>query len=138
LVLHVSDAASPIAAEQSAQVESVLRELEADKKPRLNVVNKIDLLPPVQRQSLRDSDDTIHISAAKGIGLGALLERIDHVLQEDPLGRVQVQVPQREGKLLAQLEAQSRIFARRYRDGMVEMDVQAPESVLRKLRPFTK
>src|SRR5271166_3456667 len=60
LILQVSDASSPVSAEQDAQVESVLKELEADKKPRLRVMNKIDLLLPKQRESLlgdrRDSD----------------------------------------------------------------------------------
>src|SRR5712672_1070007 len=69
LILQVSDASSPITAEQDAQVESVLKELEADKKPRLHVMNKVDLLPPKQRESLRDDQQTVHVSAAKGIGL---------------------------------------------------------------------
>jgi GTP-binding protein HflX len=56
LIMQVSDASSPVSAEQDAQVESVLKELEADKKPRLRVMNKIDLLLPKQRESLRDSD----------------------------------------------------------------------------------
>ncbi len=54
LIMQVSDASSPVSAEQDAQVESVLKELEADKKPRLRVMNKIDLLLPKQRESLRD------------------------------------------------------------------------------------
>ncbi len=54
--MQVSDASSPVSAEQDAQVESVLKELEADKKPRLRVMNKIDLLPPKQRESLRDDE----------------------------------------------------------------------------------
>ena len=42
LVLQVSDANSPLSAEQDAQVDKVLKELEADGKPRLRVKNKID------------------------------------------------------------------------------------------------
>ena len=44
LILHVSDASSRLSAEQDAQVEIVLKELEAEKKPRLRVMNKVDLL----------------------------------------------------------------------------------------------
>jgi GTP-binding protein HflX len=47
LILHVSDASNPLSAEQDAQVELVLKELEADKKPRIRVMNKVDLLSPV-------------------------------------------------------------------------------------------
>src|SRR5512142_3232978 len=80
LILQVSDASSPLSAEQDAQVETVLKELEADKKPRLRVMNKIDLLPPKQRDSLRDDGLTVHVSAAKGIGMSTLLDRIDESL----------------------------------------------------------
>src|SRR6202142_2391066 len=100
LILQVSDASSPVSVEQDTQVESVLKELEADKKPRLRVMNKIDLLPPKQRESLRDSDATIHVSAAKGIGLSTLLDRVDALLEEDRPRRVRLRVPQKEGKLL--------------------------------------
>ena len=138
LILQVSDASSPISAEQDAQVERVLKELEADKKPRLLVMNKVDLLPPVQRESLRDDDRTIHISAAKGIGLTTLLDRIDQVLAEDPLSRVRLSIPQKEGKTLALLEAKARIYSRAYKDGVVELEAEAPESVVRRVREWVR
>ena len=136
LILQVSDASSPISVEQDAQVESVLKELEADKKPRLHVMNKIDLLPPKQRESLRDDSRTIHVSAAKGIGLTTLLERIDAVLEQDRPSRVRLRIPQKEGKALAQLEARARIYSRKYQDGLVELEADAPESVLRRMREW--
>ena len=49
LIMHVSDASSALSAEQDAQVEKVLKELEAESKPRLLVMNKIDLLPAARR-----------------------------------------------------------------------------------------
>jgi GTPase len=136
LILQVSDASSPLSAEQDAQVEVVLGELEAEKKPRLHVKNKVDLLPASQRDTLRDAADTVHVSAVKGIGLTTLLDKIDEVLGEDPISRVRLRVPQREGKALSLLEAQSRIFSRHYQDGVVELEAEAPESVVRKVRPF--
>ena len=136
LVLQVSDASSPLTAEQDAQVDKVLKELEVDGKPRLRVMNKIDLLPPKQRESLLDDATRVHVSAAKGTGMTTLLDRIDELLSEDPISRVQLSVPQKEGKLLALLEARSRIYSREYRDGSVELDVEAPESVVRKVREW--
>jgi GTP-binding protein HflX len=138
LILQVSDASSPISAEQDAQVERVLKELEADKKPRLLVMNKVDLLLPVQRETLRDDEKTIHISAAKRIGLTTLLDRIDQVLAEDPLSRVRLSIPQKEGKTLALLEAKARIYSRAYKDGVVELEAEAPESVVRRVREWVK
>ena len=136
LILQVADASSPISAEQDAQVESVLTELEADKKPRLRVMNKIDLLPPRQRESLRDDEQTIHVSAAKGAGLSTLLDRIDAVLEEDRPCRVRLRIPQREGKMLALLQARARIYSREYLDGSVELEAEAPNSLLRHLRAW--
>ena len=136
LVLQVSDASSPLTAEQDAQVDKVLKELEVDGKPRLRVMNKIDLLPPKQRESLLDDATRVHVSAAKGTGMTTLLDRIDEMLSEDPISRVQLSVPQKEGKMLALLEARSRIYSREYRDGSVELDVEAPESVVRKVREW--
>jgi GTPase len=136
LLLHVSDATSPTAAEQAQQVETVLDELEAGGKPRIDVMNKVDLLAPTQRESLVDDDRTIHVSAVKGMNLGRLLEAIDHKLQNDPLSRVHLRIPQSEGKVLAMLEGKARIYAREYRDGAVELEAQAPESLVRKLKAF--
>ena len=136
LILQVSDASSPVSAEQDAQVESVLKELEADKKPRLRVMNKIDLLLPKQRESLRDDDRTIHVSAAKGIGLTTLLDRIDAVLEGDRPEHVHLRIPQKEGKALALLEAGARIYSRQYQDGLVVLEAEAPASLLRRMREW--
>jgi GTPase len=136
LILQVSDAGSPLSAEQDAQVEKVLKELEADTKPRLRVMNKIDLLPPRQRDSLLDAASTVHVSAAKGIGMTTLLDRVDELLPGDALSRVHLRVPQKEGKTLALLEARARIYSRKYKDGLVELEVEAPESVVRRVREW--
>ena len=136
LILHVSDAAHPLSAEQDAQVELVLKELEADKKPRLRVMNKVDLLPAGRRDALADDEHTVHVSAMKGMGLTTLLDRIDQALAEDPISRIHLRVPQKEGKTLALLEARSRIYSRQYKDGLVELEAEAPESLVRSIREW--
>ena len=136
LILQVSDASSPVSAEQDAQVESVLKELDANKKPRLRVMNKIDLLLPKQRESLRDDDRTIHVSAAKGVGLTTLLDRIDAVLEGDRPERVHLRIPQKEGKALALLQAGARIYSRQYQDGLVVLEAEAPASLLRRMQEW--
>jgi GTPase len=136
LIIQVSDASSPLSAEQDAQVDKVLTELEAGQKPALHVKNKIDLLPSKQRDSLRDDARTVHVSAGKGIGLTTLLDRIDQTLSEDSLSRVRLRIPQKEGKTLAQLEARSRIYSRQYKDGAVELEAEVPESLARKLKEW--
>jgi GTP-binding protein HflX len=136
LLLHVADATSPAAGEQQEQVEEVLRELESEHKPRVYVMNKVDLLPEKKRESLRDSDSVVHTSAATGAGLERLLAAIDEHISTDPLQRARLRIPQSEGKSLAWLNAKAQVFAREYRDGYVELEVQAAESVLRRVKAF--
>ena len=140
LILHVSDASSRLSAEQDAQVEIVLKELEVEKKPRLRVMNKVDLLDDEVAQSLiadaGRSGKTVYVSAVEGAGLDRLLERIDATIEEDKVSRVHLRVPQKEGKLLALLEARARIYSRKYRDGAAEIEADAPESVVRRVKEF--
>jgi len=136
LILQVSDASHPLSVEQDAQVELVLQELEAERKPRIRVMNKIDLLPTARRDSLRDNTYTVHVSAAKGIGLSTLLDRIVQVLEQDPLSRVRLRVPQKEGKTLSMLQAGARIYSRQYKDGLVELEAEAPESLVRRVKEW--
>jgi len=136
LLLHVADVTSPTAAEQQAQVEEVLRELDSQDKPRLYVMNKLDLLPEIKRESLVNTDSVIHVSAAKGNGMDKLLQRIDELIEQDSVRQVRLRVPQSEGKALATLDAKGIVLSREYREGHVELEVQIPESVLRQLKSF--
>jgi GTPase len=141
LVLHVSDASSRLSAEQDAQVELVLKELEAEKKPRLRVMNKVDLLDEEVAASLlaeaaRPASNAVYVSALEGTGLDVLRERIDHRIEEDRVSRVRLRVPQKEGKTLALLEARAKIYSRNYQNGAVDLEADAPESVLRRVRDF--
>ncbi len=141
LILHVSDASSRLSAEQDAQVEIVLKELEVEKKPRLRVMNKVDLLDEEVAQSLmadaaRESSSAVYVSAIDGTGLDVLLQRIDKMIDEDRVSRVHLRVPQGEGKMLALLESRARIYSRKYTDGAVDLEVEAPESIVRRVKDY--
>ena len=104
-------------------------------------MNKIDLLDDEVAQSLladslREDSKTVYVSAAEGTGLDKLLLRIDTLIEEDRVSRVRVRVPQKEGKTLAMLEAKARIYSRKYKDGAVELEVEAPASVVRRVREW--
>jgi GTP-binding protein HflX len=58
------------------------------------------------------------------------------LLVDDRPRRVRLRIPQKEGKVLAQLEAGARIYSRQYQDGSVVLEVEAPASVLRRMRAF--
>ncbi|MDR3762866.1 MAG: GTPase HflX [Acidobacteriota bacterium] len=141
LLLQVTDATSPVAAEQMEQVENVLRELEVLDKPQLHVLNKIDLFDASTRAALQDSPDSVHISASRGLRLDRLLKTIDERLEVDPIEHARLRIPQSDGKALAMVEARAVVCSRTYpeaEDGVerVELEVDAPESLLRRLAEF--
>ena len=80
LIVHVIDACSPVAKEQQAQVEAVLKEIGADGIPRLEVMNKIDLMPQTFTKGAHIERDIhgvpykVFISAQAGMGLDLLRE----------------------------------------------------------------
>ncbi len=136
LILHVSDATSSNAAEQQEQVEKVLAELEVQDKPRIRVLNKVDLLLTEQREALPTGPGIIQVSAVNGLGLDNLLSSIDAALTADPVDRVEVRIPQHEGKLLARIEARAKILKRSYEGDHVSLTMEAPESLLRLLKRY--
>jgi GTPase len=136
LVLHVADASAPHTAEQTSQVERVLAELKVQDKPTILVRNKTDLLGPEQKAIMRDEARTVHVSALTGFGVPQLLEKIDSLLDEDPLQRVRLRVPQKEGKTLAALAAKGRVVSRHYHDGLVEMEAEIPASLAQRCEKF--
>ena len=136
LILHIADSTSPNAAEQQEQVEKVLAELEAQDKPTVHVLNKVDLLSPAQRNALPGGDNVVQVSAIKDIGLETLLQRIDAALTADPVERIEISVPQSDGKVLAMIEARGNILNREYRKDRVQLTVEVPQSLLRQLQAF--
>jgi len=53
VLIHVMDASSPSVDVHRQEVEKILRDLEVDKKPRIEVMNKIDLLPKAMQRKQR-------------------------------------------------------------------------------------
>ena len=87
LLLHVVDAASPLMAEQQAEVDRVLEEIGAAEVPQVLVYNKCDLLEASQQP--REATDWVEVhagvrrqrvfvSARDGSGLPALRDVIAH------------------------------------------------------------
>lgn len=105
LLAHVLDASAP--AEQAEvmrrSVEETLQEIGAGERPRLLVLNKIDLLDPEQRDELRlRHPDAVLVSGVTGEGLEELGERIERELQHT-LRRLELLVPYADGGSLAEL-----------------------------------
>lgn len=135
VLLHVCDASSPTLEEQKAEVEKVLGELGVLGKPRIEVMNKMDLLPAPEREAL-SGQGAVVISARLGEGIPALLERIDQALVLDPVVEQEFVIPQEEGGVLAALEAGALIRERRFVGNRVCLTVAGPISLLSRYRRF--
>jgi GTP-binding protein HflX len=105
LLLHVLDASAP---EQQAEVmqrsvERTLEEIGAGDRPRLLVLNKVDLLDEDACDELRfRQPGAVLVSGETGTGLDELLARIDGELQK-ALRPVELLVPYAEGGCLSEL-----------------------------------
>ncbi|HEX7249900.1 MAG TPA: GTPase HflX [Burkholderiales bacterium] len=78
LLLHVVDAASPAREAQAAEVDKVLKEIDADAIPQLLVWNKIDAagLEPGAERDQYGRISRVFVSARTGAGLDGLREAI--------------------------------------------------------------
>jgi GTP-binding protein HflX len=151
VLIHVRDAASSYGDEQKAQVEKVLGELECLSKPRIEVLNKIDLLPEEERAALLSRTKSgpkgksthvapgiaeVAISAVTGEGVNDLLAAIDAALHSDPIVEAELRVPQHEGAVLAAIKAGMVVHTREYEGNVVRLSVSGPASLVGRMRRF--
>jgi GTP-binding protein HflX len=139
VLLHVRDAASTYGEEQKTQVERVLDELECLSKPRIEVLNKIDLLGEHERNGLLERSEAgaeVAVSARTGEGMDALLTAIDRALHSDPVIDATLRVPQQEGAALAAIEAGMVVHSREYEGNLVRLTVSGPASLVGRLRQY--
>ncbi len=139
VLLHIRDAASTYGEEQKTQVEKVLDELEVLAKPRIEVMNKIDLLGEDERDGLasrQQAGGEVAVSARTGEGMEALLAAIDRALHTDPLLSAVLRVPQQDGAVLAAIEAGMIVHSREYEGNVVRLTVSGPASLIGRLRQY--
>jgi GTP-binding protein HflX len=149
VLLHIRDASSTYGAEQKAQVEKVLGELGSLSKPRIEVLNKIDLLPQDERAALISRansgpkvksaagvGEAVAVSALTGEGIPALLTAIDAALHSDPIVEAELRIPQNEGAVLAAIDAGMIVHSREYEGNLVRLNVSGPASLIGRMRRF--
>jgi GTP-binding protein HflX len=135
LLLHVRDASSPMVEEQKAQVQKVLAELDVSKKPVIEVLNKIDLVPDGDGTPM-GAAGSIAVSGLKKLGLHHLLEAIDDALVADPVIEMKFRLPQSEGAVLAALEAGAIVDGKRFEGNLAYVTARGPASLLNRYRRF--
>ncbi len=136
VLIHVMDASSESLASHREEVEKVLKELEVADKPRIEVMNKCDLLPRGAGEVAQWQPGTIAVSARDKTGLDTLLAALDDALKEDPLEEREMNIPQSEGAVLAALEAGAVVLQREFEGDTVRLRVRGPASLMGRYRVY--
>ena len=136
MLIHVADGSSPVLDEEIATVNSVLKEMGADKKPVIIAINKIDISSG-QSIYIRgyDKDKTIGISALEGINLDELLAAICDVL---PSNRQQAElfIPYNDGSVLDEIHQNGLIDEIEYKDNGVKVKGSIDIAILKKFEEY--
>lgn len=147
VLVHVRDASAETHEAQAEDVRKVLAELgigEDDRRPVIEVFNKIDLLHERDRAFLENTvrrrnesvtpGGAVCVSARTGAGIGELLSQIEAVLSA---GRhvVEIEVDPADGAGLAWLHRHSEVLSRRSADdGLVHLRARMTTGDLGRLR----
>ena len=104
LILHLIDASDSNRWQRVRQVNSVLKQLDADQVPQIRVYNKIDKLDRQPRMSSNREGEgrAVWISATTGDGLSLLKEAIARRLQQKTVHRF-IQLESAQGRQRAKL-----------------------------------
>jgi GTP-binding protein HflX len=165
LILHVVDVSSEQAAQHISEVFRVLGEIGASSTPQILLLNKADRLPApehtaddaVTRDGLTQGrilgagvlaarllgnagqsvlTPAVLVSGLTGEGISRLFDVIDEVLPFDALETVRFRIPLRDGAAIALLHDRGRVLAQGYDGNSCEMEVDAPESLRRRLSRY--
>jgi len=125
VIVHVRDAAHEETAAQKADVLAVLEELGAD-KPMMEVLNKIDLLEPEQREGLLSRNgrgEGIAVSALTGEGILALLAEFEAFVTRDNI-TLTLKLDAADGGALAFAYRHAQVLERRDRAGRISLSLR--------------
>src|SRR5688500_1406233 len=131
LIVHVVDASEPEEARAGsiAAVDSVLDEIGAGDRPRLLVLNKMDLVEPAERSRIVvGRRDLVAVSAATGEGIAELRDRIATEF-EATLQPLELLVPYSEGARLAELHELAGDLEREERSDGVLVHARVPAAL---------
>ena len=138
LLLHIVDASHAQAEEQIQAVNDVLREIGADGKPTLMVLNKIDQLNGSRdRMSrfLEKHPNGVAISAATAEGIPALLAELGSQIR--PLREfIELAVPHEQSGVIARLHEVAQVVERNYKGQKAKFKARIPPHLLEEFAPF--
>ncbi len=139
LLLHVVDASSPFAGEYIEVVRQTLKDIGAEEKPEILVLNKVDAIDDESVfTSLRaDYPDAVFVSALRGIGIETLREQLVAKTTED-YKNLDLEVPIGNYKAISYIHENSEVKKLNYSDVALEVSFRIHQKYLPKLNYLLK
>jgi GTP-binding protein HflX len=134
LLLHVMDSSADDVETREAAVEVVLKEIGADARPRIPVLNKVDRVAPARARALKDArPDSVLVSAQTGRGLDDLKDAVAARLELRPRAvRLRFEAADRRG--IAGVYTAGRVTGHEVDGGHVTLDAELPERMVERYR----
>lgn len=136
ILLHLIDVSSPIVEEQATAVLKVLKELGAENKAIIPVLNKIDQATPDVVERLKHLyPHTVAISALKQIGLEELFSAMEQELAKQRATYL-LRIPQSEYAVASEVMRLGNILEQEYEENDLLLKVTLPLKVVDKLKQY--
>lgn len=137
VLIHLVDASHPMAEEQVAATQEVLKELGAKNKTILTVFNKIDKHPdPARLIRLRAlCPKNVLVSAVTREGFDELQEKIIEELSRQRR-TIEVRVPQKDYHIVSELIRLGNVLNQEYEENDILLKVEVPAMIAGKLLPY--
>ncbi len=137
ILMHVIDASNPMAVEQAETTMEVLKELHADKKPMITIINKIDKC--TQRASLSRLrtmvSHSVQVSALKKEGFEDLFKMMTKFL-EGTTKTLQLKIPQKDFKYYSEILKRGKVLEHEYEGNDIVVTATCPLELAARLDRF--
>ncbi|MCY3974084.1 MAG: GTPase HflX [Simkaniaceae bacterium] len=137
VLIRLVDVSHPAVHEHVAATDGVLRELGAQDKRTITVLNKIDLLEDrsISGRFKLTYPRVVAVSATEGTGLDELADVMIETLAEQR-ERVRLRIPQKEYVVFGKLAEEGHILYKAFEDNDILVDVEIPPSLRGVAEPF--
>ncbi len=134
LLIHIIDASAEDLEAREDAVRAVLEEIGASGRPVLEVLNKVDRVPPHRRQALQGGrPEAVLVSAVTGEGTDALRDLISSRLALAPRS-VKLRFKATDARAIAAVYGSGRVTSHEVDGDDVTLDAEIPERLLPRYR----
>ena len=125
LLIIVLDLSSPFMKDHLSTINSVLKDLDADKLPQLSVLNKADLVNNADR--IRDSinafPNSVAVSALESLRIDQLKNKILKIMEQN-FQTVEIEIPYEKGKIISDAQEGVVVENREYLETGVKLTIR--------------